>query len=210
MTLFMKRAHLLFAIIVSFSTVVRGGDQSREISVTQNKDWFDGGEIEFELMSGVVGAPISGDHIGYHYTDSELRLGWMLYSPKGSGFFRGNLELLASAGGGGIYDGPGNVFGSLGLVLRYNFVQPAAKVVPYFQIGAGTFISDISENKEQEDIGGTFEADLKAGVGTRFLISRNWSLSTELFFEHISNADTQTRNVGINALGGLLGISRSF
>ncbi|MGI9114221.1 MAG: acyloxyacyl hydrolase [Chthoniobacterales bacterium] len=62
----------------------------------------------------------------------------------------------------------------------------------------------------QEDIGGTFEAGLRAGVGTRFLICRGWSLDTELFFEQISNAGTQTRNVGINPLGGLLGISRSF
>jgi hypothetical protein len=210
MTLQLKRPHLLFSIIVSLATVVHAGDHSPSVAVTQNKDWFDGGKIEFELMTGVVGAPIAGDHIGYHYTDSELRLGWMLYSPNGSGFFRGNVELLASAGGGGIFDAPGSVFGSLGLILRYNFLQPGARFVPYFQIGAGTFISDISENKEQEDIGGTFEADLKAGVGTRFLISRNWSLNTELFFEHISNADTHTRNVGINALGGLVGISRSF
>jgi opacity protein-like surface antigen len=206
----MKRLLLFVPIIVSFSAVVRGGDHSPSTAVTQNKDWFDGGTIELELMSGVVGAPISGDHISYHYTDSELRLGWMLYSARGSGVFRGNLELLASAAGGGIFEGPGNVFGSLGAILRYNFVQAGARIVPYFQIGAGTFISDISENKAQEDIGDTFEADLKAGAGARFLISRNWSLNSELFFEHISNADTQTRNVGINALGGLVGISRLF
>ena len=206
----MKRPLLLFTIIVSLSTAVRGGDYSSTVAVAPSKDWFDDGTMELELMTGVVGAPIVGDHIGYHYTDSELRLGWMLYSPRGSGVFRGNLELLASTGGGGIYDSPGSIFGSLGFLLRYNFVQAGARFVPYFQIGAGTFISDISENTEQEDIGGTFEANLKAGVGTRFLISRNWSLHIELFFEHISNGGTQTRNVGINALGGLLGISRSF
>jgi Lipid A 3-O-deacylase (PagL) len=206
----MKRPLLLLSIIVSLSTSVRGGDRTADIAITENRDWFDAGAIEMSVMTGVVGAPIAGDHIGYHYSDSELRLGWMLYSPKGCGLFRGNLEFMASAGGGGIYDGPGNVFGALGLILRYNFVQTGARFVPYFQVGAGTFISDISHNKEQEDIGGTFEADLRAGIGTRFLIGRNWSFNTELFFEHISNADTETRNVGINALGGLLGISRSF
>ena len=166
--------------------------------------------MELELMSGVVGAPIVGNHISYHYTDTELRLGWMLYSPHGSGFLRGNLELLGSVGGGGIFEGPGSIFGSVGGILRYNFVQPSARLVPYFQGGAGAFISDISENKKQEDVGGTVEADLKAGVGAKFLICRGWSLNSELFFEHVSNADTQTRNVGINALGGLLGFSRSF
>ncbi len=95
-------------------------------------------------------------------------------------------------------------------MLRYNFVQPSARFVPYLQGGAAAFVSDISESKRQKDIGGTFEADLRAGVGSGFLICRGWSLNSELFFEHISNAGTQTRNVGINALGGLLGVSRSF
>jgi hypothetical protein len=179
-------------------------------TIAPEPDWFRGGTMELELMTGVVGAPIVGNHISYHYTDTELRLGWMLYSPKGTGFLRGNLELLASAGGGGIFEGLGSVFGTLGAILRYNFVQPSARFVPYIQGGAAAFASDISENKRQEDIGGTFEADLNAGIGTRFFICRGWSLNTELFFEHISNADTETRNVGINALGGLLGISRSF
>jgi hypothetical protein len=94
--------------------------------------------------------------------------------------------------------------------LRYNFVQPAARLVPYFQIGAAAFASDIARDSKQLDIGGTFEADLNSGAGLKFLVSRHWSLNAELFFEHVSNANTQPRNVGINALGGLLGFSRSF
>jgi hypothetical protein len=206
----MKWPLLLLLIIVSFSTVVRGGDYSPSVAVTHDKDRFDGGTTELELMSGLVGAPIGGDRIGYRYTDSELRLGWMLCSPHGSDLLRGNFELLASAAGGAIYDGPGDAFGSIGALLRYNFVQHSAPLIPYFQIGAAAFISDISHNHGQRDIGGTFEADLKAAVGTRLLISYNWSVNVEFFFEHISNAETQSRNVGINALGGLLGISRSF
>jgi lipid A 3-O-deacylase len=206
----MKPWFLLLATFISSSAIMRGGDEQHSVAVAQSKDWFDSGAMEVELMTGVVGAPIVGDHISYHYTDTELRLGWMLTSPRGSGFLRGNLELLANAGGGGIFEGPGSVFGSAGAMLRYNFVQPGARLMPYFQGGAGAFVSDISENTRQEDIGGTFEADLKAAIGTKFFICRNWSLNTELFFEHVSNADTQTRNVGINALGGLFGISRHF
>lgn len=207
----MKRPLLLFLIIVSFSTVVRGGDHSPpSVGIAPARDWCDGGTFELELMTGIVSAPIGGDRTGYRYTDSELRLGWMLYSPHGPGLLRGNLQLLASAGGGAIYKGPGSAFGSLGALLRYNFVQRSARLVPYLQIGAVAFISDVADNPGQQDIGGTFEADLKSAAGMRFLVSRNWSLGVEFFFEHISNADTQARNVGINALGGLLGISRSF
>jgi len=68
----------------------------------------------------------------------------------------------------------------------------------------------MARDPKQLDIGGTFEADLNSAAGLKFLVSRHWSLNAEVFFEHVSNADTQPRNVGINALGGLLGISRSF
>ncbi len=205
----MKRLSLV--VLLGLCTIARAGENSlARAAVAQSKDWFDGGAFELELMTGVVGAPIVGNHISYHYTDTELRLGWMLYSPHWSGLFRGNLELLGQVGGGGIFEGPGSVFGSVGGTLRYNFVQPSARLVPYVQGGAGAFISDISQNKKQEDVGGTFEADLKAGVGTKFFICHGWSLDTEIFFEHVSNAGTQTRNVGINPLGGLLGFSRAF
>jgi hypothetical protein len=206
----MKRWLLLLATLISSSAIVRGGDEELSVAVAQSRGWFDRASFELELMSGLVGAPIAGDHISYHYTDTELRLGWMLYSPRGSGYLRGNLELLANTGGGGMFEGPGSVFGSAGAMLRYNFIQPGARFVPYFQGGACAFVSDIYENKRQEDIGGRFEADLKPAVGTRFFICRDWSLNSELFFEHISNAGTQARNVGINGLGGLLGISRHF
>ena len=203
----------LVAVLAAFFVLLAttyGGSSGEPFAAAPMKDRFSGGAFELELMSGIAGAPIVGDHISYHYTDTELRFGWMLCSPHGSGWSRGNLQLLAALGGGGIFEGPGDKFGTAGAMLRYNFVQPSARLVPYLQGGAAAFVSDISENRRQQDVGGTFEADLRAGLGSRFLICRYWSLNTELFFEHISNADTQTRNVGINALGGLLGVSRSF
>jgi lipid A 3-O-deacylase len=202
---------VLAAAITVFSIPAQAGEiVPMPAPVTQAGDWFGTNRFEFELMTGLAGAPISGSHIGYHYTDSELRLGWILYAPRSSGWLRGNVELLGSIGGGAVYDGPGSKFAINDFFLRYNFIQPQARLIPYFQIGAGTFISDIAENHLQEDIGGTFEADLRAAVGAKYVICPGWSLNSELFFEHISNAGTQTRNVGINALGGLLGFSRSF
>jgi hypothetical protein len=209
---FMKKLFLLAFLAFGSARLVYGGTETPAVSqyTETNQDWFEGRSFELELMTGVVGAPISGDHISYHFTDTQLRLGWMLYTPRWSGLMRGNLELLLSAGGGVIFEGPGDGFGSVGVILRYNFVQPSARIIPYGQIGIGTFISDISEDKQQEDIGSTFEADLKVGIGTRVLISRDWSFNLELYFDHISNAGAEDRNVGINALGGLVGLSRSF
>ena len=42
------------------------------------------------------------------------------------------------------------------------------------------------------------------------LLNRDWSLNVEGIHQHVSNANTSDRNVGLNALGGLLGFSRAF
>jgi hypothetical protein len=206
----MKCSVLSLTIVFGLFTTVHAGIDAQPLAAAPTNDRFDRGGFELELMSGAACSPVVGNRISYHYADTELRFGWMLCSPHGSGLLRGNLEVLAELGGGGIFEGPGSEFGTAGALLRYNFVQPSARFVPYIQGGAAAFVSDISQDKTQEDVGGTFEADLRAGIGTRFLICPGWSLNTELFFEHISNGDTETRNVGINALGGLLGVSRSF
>jgi Lipid A 3-O-deacylase (PagL) len=206
----MKRSLLFALVLATLCGVARAGETPpAAATMTQSKGFFEGGAFELELMTGAAWS-LQSSHTSYAYTDTELRLGWMLYSPAGPSLLRGNLEILGAIGGGGIFQGPGSVYGAAGGILRYNFVQPAARLAPYFQIGASAFASDIARDPKQLDIGGTFEADLNSAVGLKLLLCRSWSFNTEFFFEHVSNANTQPRNVGINALGGLLGFSRSF
>ena len=179
-------------------------------------DRFDHGRTELEIVTGVVFSPIKWDifptqNETLNHTESQLRFGWMLNDPfENAGCFRGNFEFMLGLGGGAVIEGPGSGFGNFDLLLRYNFVQPRAVIVPYFQIGAGVFVSDISNDQNQRLIGGTFEADLQSSLGFRFLLNRDWSLNAEGIYQHISNANTSDRNVGLNALGGLLGFSRAF
>jgi hypothetical protein len=55
-------------------------------------------------------------------------------------------------------------------------------------------------------VGGNFEFDLEAELGARLLLNDRWSLIVEGAFQHISNADTAARNVGVNALGARVGL----
>jgi Lipid A 3-O-deacylase (PagL) len=179
-------------------------------------DRFDRGRNELEITTGVMLSPIKWDifptqNETLDYTYSQFRFGWMLNSPfENAGWFRGNFEFMLGLGGGVIIDGPGNGFGNLDFLLRYNFVQPRAVIVPYLQIGTGVFVSDISNVQTQKLVGGTFEADLQTSLGFRFLLNRDWTLNVEGLYQHVSNADTSDRNVGLNAVGGLLGFSRAF
>src|SRR5271167_2205156 len=90
-----------------FRSVAQAGDQP---SVTDAKDAkntmeeatpFDKGEREFQLSTGAFTSLFNFGPNRPKITDIDgsLRLGWMLYTPKGGGFFRGNFELLIEADG---------------------------------------------------------------------------------------------------------------
>lgn len=134
----------------------------------------------------------------------------MLNSPSDASIFSGNFEALLGLGGGAVIFGPGTALGNADLFLRYNFVQSRSRVVPYFQLGAGLFVSDAARDESQRNIGRTLEATLQTSLGLSILITPKWSCELEGNFQHISNANTADRNVGVNALGGLLGVTRSF
>ncbi len=173
---------------------------------------FDGGMREFQISAGAFFSLNNGGEKRptINDVDGSLRLGWMLYSPKGDGFLRGNCELLIEAFGAGIVEGPGSGMGGATLLFRYNFVQPQARWVPYFQVGAGGVYNDIHEDQQQRLIGRSFEFNLQAGVGLRYLCSERCAIFAEFDYRHISNADTADRNLGLNSLGGLLGASIFF
>ena len=130
--------------------------------------------------------------------------------PHGSNFLRGNNEFLLEVVGGPMFQGPGSALGGLSVVYRRNFLSPGARIVPYLNLGAGGVYSDAFHDKVQQALGSPFEFDLQAAVGARFRLGLNWTLDAEFAYRHLSNAHIVDRNLGTNAIGGLVGASYSF
>ena len=127
----------------------------------------------------------------------------MLGDVKGDGWWRGNFELAGEAFGSAIFDGDGSYISGGTLWLRYNFVPPNSPgLVPFAEAGAGAVSTDI----DHSILGQPFNFNLDLGAGVRYLIGRNWSLSLEYRYQHISNAGLNKHNLGINADGPILGI----
>ncbi|MGI8820730.1 MAG: acyloxyacyl hydrolase [Chthoniobacterales bacterium] len=142
---------------------------------------------------------------------NTVRLGYMVNNPALSGPLRGNVELLGEIFGGTIFNGPGDVIAGGTAFLRYNFVQPNARLVPYLQGGGGFVYSDFAHGL----VGGNAVSldvnfNLQAIGGLRFNVTRQWSVLTEISYRHISNASTSDPNYGIDQLGGAAGVSFSF
>ncbi|HEV7869189.1 MAG TPA: acyloxyacyl hydrolase [Chthoniobacteraceae bacterium] len=181
-------------------------------SVLEARSPFDQGARELQIGLGGFTSVGNYSEVRPHTTDvdASVRLGWMLTSPAGEGALRGNLEFLTEIVGGGVVDGPSGGMAGLSLLLRYNFVQPDAHWVPYFQIGAGALYNNIHENEPQRLIGGPFEFNLQAGLGLRYLFSDECAMFVEADYRHISNACLYDRNAGMNSVGGWLGVSLFF
>jgi opacity protein-like surface antigen len=137
------------------------------------------------------------------YALGIVRLGVMLYTPHGDKWYRGNVEAFLEGFGGKIFEGPGSVLGGSEILLRYNFVQPQSKFVPFFQIGGGGVWSDTAyANEVQHLIGSRWSFNLEGELGYRYHFTQKFALEVGVEYRHISNADTASRNRGLNVIGG--------
>jgi opacity protein-like surface antigen len=154
---------------------------------------------------GTKGTPVRPD-VGYAI--GELRYGIMLSDIHGDGILRGNFEFLGEVFGGGIFSGPGDALVGADIFLRYNFVQPQSKIVPFIQVGGGGVYSDAAgDDPIQRNIGSDWSFVLEAEIGVRYHLSPRLAITTGVEYRHISNADTADRNQGLNSLGGVIGVS---
>jgi hypothetical protein len=142
---------------------------------------------------------------------ADLRLGVMvdgLCCEQGP--CRGATEAILDLFGDSVVRGPGNVAAGASFLLRYNFVQPNCRFVPYIQAGGGILFNDIYKDHTQNAVGQVQEFALDAAVGFHYLVHPNWSIDLEADYFHISNAGMSTRNAGLNAIGGMVGITYYF
>jgi len=54
------------------------------------------------------------------------------------------------------------------------------------------------------------EFNLQAGIGSRFMVNDRWSIVLEGVYRHISNAEINKPNFGIDSVGGNVGFGFSF
>jgi hypothetical protein len=215
----MKRNMLQTPITLLFATACMSLASAPTVQagpVTSNvatEAWtpFAKGNTELELLGGAYGGLSSTDtpkRPDFGFALGSLRYGWMLNDPSGDGLLRGNWEFLLGAFGGPVFEGPGSYHFGADLNLRYNFVQPGATVIPFFQISAGGDYSDVSSDDAVQDYLGTeWNYALGATLGVRWMLSERMAMVTTFDYRHFSNAGSSDRNRGYNGLGGSIGLS---
>jgi len=170
-------------------------------------DHFHAGRFEGVIGQAVLFSPMIGAHRPpVNYTVTEIELGYMVTGVHGNGFSRGNLELVGTLFAGGIFDGRGNYVTGTTLWLRYNFLQPDDRFVPYVEGGWGLTETDVDRRIQ----GQNFNFNLNLAAGTRYFVAKDWSVNLACHYQHISDAHLARPNAGIDAIGPMLSVSHYF
>ena len=205
----LRKLTFFLGLSLSLTSAAFAGKEIVEAKETVTGTPFDQGRTEIQLGDGAFSSfqTTSRERQGFSDIDLVVRWGKMLYTPEGEGFFRGNVEFLVEGYGAVLTEGPGTGYGGLSLMMRYNFVQPDARWIPYFHVKAGGIYNDMYQDEQQRVFGQAFEFDLGGGLGMRYLCSDRCGVFLEFDYRHISNGDTADRNLGLNSFGGYLGVS---
>lgn len=198
-------------LALTVSTGFAGHEIAGKSPVIEEVSPFAKGRMELQVgATGYFSVKNSDSRPEVNDVGGLVRAGWMLSDVAGDGFFRGNWEFLIEASASGITTGPGDLLAGAALLLRYNFVGPDGKWVPYIQLGGGGEYSDMHEDQTQRLLGSEWSFNLQAGLGLRYLWSDECALFLEVNYRHISNGDTAERNVGLNSIGAVVGVSLFF
>lgn len=215
MRLLIKTLSLLCTVVVvSLPCCAEADDvsNSKREAIAQSEIYTED-RISFQIVSGLLFSPfaLASRTPVLDYAQTNLRIGWILNSPKQSeSILRGNVEAIVGLSNSIIYKGFGNYIVGITGLIRYNFVQPHSQLIPYLQGGVGVVYTDAYKDYTQNAIGQSIEFTPQASLGLHYLIDKKWSIDAETMFHHISNAGLSERNRGINSFGGFIGLTYFF
>ena len=118
-------------------------------------------------------------------------------------FLRGNLEMSGGLVRTVIVKGPESYFGGSVLGLRYNFIQPGAKLIPYQSFGGRRMV----RFKGGEPLIAN-RLHIYVFHWGRFSLRRKFSLQRDgrRIDQHLSNAWLSNPDYGVDSLGVSVGI----
>lgn len=150
----------------------------------------------------------SGEIDGHRVEELILLAHWQIditRAPISNSWLRGRTSFRAEATYFHNFEPHPGDAGGLALLLRYHFLY-SDRVQPFVQAGAG-FLAIEMDLAEQSD---GFAFQPQAAVGILWRQGPNHSVELAWRFHHISNADTKSRNGGIDRSQFVLGYAYHF
>jgi len=159
---------------------------------------------ETAYLLGVIGNPNS-----YEIASQFVTARWRWGAVHKDSWLRGFNQIYVLGMAEPIVRGPENFYYGISVGLRYNFVKPNARFIPYVSggVGLGWIDSHASHFGAQ---GQDFTFNILTAVGVAYKIDDHWKATAGILYQHLSNGGQTDPNPSLNLLGPQIGVTYSF
>ena len=192
---------LLFACSQAFGGIAASG-------VGSAKEEFNPERFEVALESGYLFGfinPPRSYQIGAEFLTARVRWGVV----RSDMWLRGYNQFYISAIAEPIFRGIEKHYFGLDFGMRYNFVRPGSRLVPYISGGLGLGWID-SHPEIPGGQGQDFTFNILTAAGISYKMNDHWKLNAGILYEHLSNGGQTDPNPSLNLLGPRVGLDYLF
>jgi hypothetical protein len=160
-------------------------------------------------MLGCFGNPHAYE-IAAQYLTARLRWG-AIHDPDS--WFRGYNQVYFGVMGEWFARGLENHYFGITAGLRYNFVRPNWRFVPYISGGVGLGAVDATRLPTAGALGQDFTFNILTAMGVAYKLNEHWKAEFGLQYQHLSNAglsEPQRPNSSLNSIGPEIGVTYIF
>ncbi|CUS38592.1 exported hypothetical protein [Candidatus Nitrospira nitrificans] len=187
---------VLLCVALAWPPLASAQEVSSRMSERQSMGIVIGGMLPVRVMEG-QSSKLNGVAV---HPSWQIRL----TDPIGDGWWRGSVALGVEAAFLGITE-PTSAYG-IGVTpkLMYTFTSFGA-LRPYVEGGGGPLWTNFDGRIPEQ--GSDFNFLVWGSAGASYDLTVRWALNAGIRFSHISNADTDSPNRGINYLLPFIGVS---
>jgi len=160
--------------------------------------------VESGYLFGAINPP-ADYRIGAEFLTARIRWGVV----RSDTWLRGYNQFYFSDIAEPIFRGIENHYFGFNLGMRYNFVRPGSRLVPYFSGGVGAGWID-SHPEVPGGQGQDFTFNILSAAGVSYIVNDHWKINVGALYQHFSNGGQTDPNPSLNLFGPQVGATCSF
>jgi lipid A 3-O-deacylase len=199
------RAFAGYLLVFTCSVAFAGSEPQQAVTATEefNPQRFEVA-LESAYLFGAINPP-ADYQIGAEFLTARIRWGVV----RSDNWLRGFHQFYISAIAEPIFQGIENHYFGFNLGMRYNFVQPGSRLVPYISGGVGAGWID-SHPEIPGAQGQDFTFNILSAAGISYIVNDHWKISVGALYQHLSNGGQTDPNPSLNLFGPQVGVTCSF
>lgn len=202
-----RRLSLVISMLTVFASAVIAGNEAVSPRL-RPLDQLEAPSLEIAAEAAYLWGSLANPN-SYEVGAQFLTARWRWGTIERDSWLRGYNQVYFLAMAQPFFRGPENFYYGISVGLRYNFVQPGSRFIPFVSGGVGLGWID-----SHADVFGAqgqdFTFNILSAVGVDYRVNDKLKLSVGALYEHFSNAGQTSPNPSLNLFGPRVGVTYSF